>query len=63
MIAVAAILFSVHGAYASDRSNLKVSLAVKDSISISIDGRASGSDRIIQVDDPATGIVTFVVLD
>ncbi len=64
LMAICAVMLSPgHDAFASRASQIKVSLEVRDSISVSIDGKAAGSDRIIQVGSPASGNVTYVVLD
>lgn len=50
-------------ALASSASAIKVTLQVSDSISVSIDGGASGSNEVIQVEDRASGVTTYFILD
>lgn len=50
-------------ALASDSSAFKVNLQVIDSISVSIDGGASGSNDVIRMVDSASGVTTYIVLD
>lgn len=50
-------------ALASNSATFKVNLQVIDSISVSVDGRASGSNEVIQIGDRASGVTTYIVLD
>jgi len=50
-------------ALASNSAAFKVNVQVIDSISVSVDGRASGSNEIIQIEDRASGVTTCIVLD
>lgn len=59
------VVLSIFGqtALASDSSAFKVNLQVIDSISVSIDGGASGSNEVIQIVDIYSGVTTYIVLD
>jgi hypothetical protein len=66
---LASLMFGVilssfgQSALASNSAAFRVNLEVCDSIAVSANGVTSGSNEVIQVEDRASGVTTYFVLD
>ena len=51
------------GTVPGDASSITVKLVVYSSLGVSLDGKESSNAKAIRIGDPATGTVSYVVLD